>query len=207
MVAVGAGLLPVDLIELLSEDAAEPLQVAWQPGLAREEQQPRGIARRVGGTYGSSVKCGILKWRDRAPAPIRCSVRGRKEIAAVRVQHVKQRVGPVVEADGERRRHGRGHPMPADGNEGLLAGGPHEAERLSEVQHVREPLQRMLRAIREIGVAEKALEEAQARLEPSVGRGGDGARTDAAVAVSSVPWPGAWPEERGWKRRYSGAGP
>ena len=93
--------------------------------------------------------------------------------------------------------------MPADGDEGLLAGGPDETERLAEVQHVGEPLQRVLRAVREIGVAQKALEKAQARLEPSVGCGGDGARTDAAVAVSCAPWPGACRQERGWERRHS----
>jgi hypothetical protein len=74
------------------------------------------------------------------------------------------------------------------------------------VQHVREPLQRVLRAIGEIGVAEKALEEAQARLEPSVGRGGDGV-ADTSVAISSAPWPGAYGQERGWERRGSGAVP
>ena len=63
--------------------------------------------------------------------------------------------------------------MPADGEERLLAGGPDEAERVCDVQGVGKPLKRVLRAIGEIGVAEKALEQPQARVERSVGRGGD----------------------------------
>ena len=58
-------------------------------------------------------------------------------------------------------------------------------------------------------VVVKALEETEAWLEPSVDRGrcGDGATTGPAVAVSSAPWSGAGRQERGWERRYSGAGP
>jgi len=55
-------------------------------------------------------------------------------------------------------------------------------------------------------MAEKALEQPQTRLEPSVGRGGDGAMTGAAVAVSYAPWPDASRQERGGER-HSGAGP
>ena len=96
--------------------------------------------------------------------------------------------------------------MPPDGEERLLASGPHEAERGCDVQGVREPLQRVLRTVGEIGMAEKALEQPQTRLEPSVGRGGDGAMTGAAVAVSYAPWPDASRQERGGER-HSGAGP
>ena len=126
----------------------------------------------------------------------------------MRVQHVQQRVGPVVEAERECRGDGRGYPVPAHGDECLLAGGPHETERLTDVQDVGKPLQRMLRAVREIRVAEKSLEEIEARLEPPVGHDCDGGMPmNAAVAVSSAPWPGVCGQERGWVRRHSGAGP
>jgi hypothetical protein len=63
--------------------------------------------------------------------------------------------------------------MPADGEQRLLAGGPDEAERRCDVQNVGEPLQRVLRTVGKIGVTEESLEQAQARVQPSVGRGGD----------------------------------
>jgi len=42
------------------------------------------------------------------------------------------------------------------------------------VQNVGEPLQRVLRAVREIGVAEESLEKGEARLKPSVGHNRNG---------------------------------
>ena len=154
------------------------------------------------------MKRSVVERRDRAAPPFRRTVRRWKVAASMRVQHVQQRVGPVVESKRERRGDGWSNPDPADGDKCLRARRSHEAERLSEVQNIREPLQRVLGAVRKVRMAEKALQELEAGLEPSVCRDRDGGMPmDAPVAVSSAPLPGAGRQERGWERRYSGAGP
>jgi len=79
-----------------------------------------------------------------------------------------ERVGPVVHRDGESTEARSGDAVRADDQQRLLAERPHQTNRLRDGQHVGEPLQRVLRAVGELGPTDEPLEQAEARGEDVV---------------------------------------
>jgi len=77
-------------------------------------------------------------------------------------QRDDQRVGPVVDRHAELAEARGAHPVGADDEEGLLTEGANQTNRLTRAEDVVQPLQRVLRAVGNVGAADETLKQADA---------------------------------------------
>src|SRR4051794_37373543 len=92
-------------------------------------------------------------------------MRGGKIAAAMRLQDLQERIGPVLQVDDEAAGQCPGDTMPADGEQRLLAGRPHQADRLLDVHRFAQPPETVVGAIGQIRTAQESLEQTKPSFE------------------------------------------
>jgi hypothetical protein len=85
-----------------------------------------------------------------------------EDLLAVR-EGVDERISPLVERHGKGGRGGIGEAVLSRGEERRLPHGPHQANRLRDGERLADPLQRVMRRARHVGLADEAFEQPQAR--------------------------------------------
>ena len=159
-----AHLAIMDLIEFPAENGREPVELLRERRRAADEQQTNRVVRKSRDAERDDVKDAVLERRGGASPAIvgRMGARREKERFSIR-ERGDQRVAPFFERHGVARDRRPRHSGGTDHDQAWLGLGPDKADRLRDAQDFAKPLQCELRAVRNLGPADEALQQPDSR--------------------------------------------